>query len=30
MNSKVHVEDRLLVCVDCGNQFVWTTGEQTL
>ena len=21
-------EDRVLVCVDCGDQFVWTAGEQ--
>lgn len=31
MSSKVkesELEDRTLICKDCGNKFVWTAGEQ--
>lgn len=26
--SKTQLEDKLLVCKDCGNKFIWTAGEQ--
>jgi len=31
MNSKIKesdLEDKTLVCKDCGNKFIWTAGEQ--
>ena len=27
-DSANHYDDKLLQCVDCGHDFVWTAGEQ--
>ncbi len=27
-NSEVEFEDRTIKCVDCGDDFIWTAGEQ--
>jgi CxxC-x17-CxxC domain-containing protein len=26
--GKIMFEDKVLVCVDCGKEFIWTAGEQ--
>jgi N-acetylglutamate synthase-like GNAT family acetyltransferase len=28
MTRSGNIEDQTLTCVDCGNAFVWSTGEQ--
>ena len=28
MAEKTVLEDKILVCKDCGNKFIWTQGEQ--
>jgi len=28
MSDKPNLEDKILVCKDCGNKFIWTVGEQ--
>ena len=28
MNEARYVQDQTLTCVDCGNEFTWTVGEQ--
>ncbi len=28
MNEQGEFQDRVLTCVDCGNEFTWSEGEQ--
>ena len=28
MAEKIQLEEKILICKDCGDKFIWTTGEQ--